>query len=506
MRHLLYLLSIISITFCIAANSYAQTYYVRSDGNDRLDGLSDATAWKSLSKVNRFSFKTGDDVYFKCNDNWSGDRLSIKWSGTESNPAVIGSYYIVNRLVEYGVSGNKPIIDGAHIEPASNQWQGLVRVSSQSYVTVRDLKIINSEGEGIEFYNSANAKCLDIDVSNTYQGGIEFWEVENGLISGCTVQESGLVFIENPGNDWPSAIGVHNKSNNVMVKGNKVFKNYGEGIGLYKNSYDNIIELNTCFSNRSANIYIDHGKGMTIRHNVVYGTNDSTYWRSTRIGLGTGRGIVINDEAKYGYAYSENNSIYGNMVANCGTGIVLGSDHVDAVVSNTYVINNTIVECAVGIRHYDGPWENSYVMNNIFQCNNSDCKLYEGNTSTPGLTWKNNTWSAKVPGSLSGDGDIIASVELNKQSGWNNINNDGINSSSFMSKSTSLRNGRDPRLPFEVRLLNCGLSRFSSNEFSLFSTRNYSWPIGADISIIEDFSATSTKMPSPSLRIVFPSN
>jgi hypothetical protein len=39
------------------------TYYVKNSGNDALDGRSDATAWKTLAKVQSTSFRQGDNIY-----------------------------------------------------------------------------------------------------------------------------------------------------------------------------------------------------------------------------------------------------------------------------------------------------------------------------------------------------------------------------------------------------------------------------------------------------------
>ncbi len=47
-------------------------YYVSNDGDDNNDGLSDATAWKSLDKVSNADLKHGDGVFFKRGDLFRG--------------------------------------------------------------------------------------------------------------------------------------------------------------------------------------------------------------------------------------------------------------------------------------------------------------------------------------------------------------------------------------------------------------------------------------------------
>ena len=47
-RNMRYLLIILLLT----SNLFATNYYVKNDGNDNANGLSDATAWKTIAKVN----------------------------------------------------------------------------------------------------------------------------------------------------------------------------------------------------------------------------------------------------------------------------------------------------------------------------------------------------------------------------------------------------------------------------------------------------------------------
>ena len=109
MRRYLFLTVTLVLFFSLAVNAFATTYYVKPDGNDKLDGQSDATAWKTIGKVNKHSFAPGDDVYFKCGGTWTGSQLRVDWSGNSGNRAVIGAYYMDGAVETVGVNGNKPI-------------------------------------------------------------------------------------------------------------------------------------------------------------------------------------------------------------------------------------------------------------------------------------------------------------------------------------------------------------------------------------------------------------
>lgn len=91
--------------FLITLAATATNYYVKNGGNDGADGLSDGTAWATISKVNTFwsagTFAPGDSILFKRGDSWYGT-IVVAEPGTSGNPIVIGAYG----------TGEKPVITG----------------------------------------------------------------------------------------------------------------------------------------------------------------------------------------------------------------------------------------------------------------------------------------------------------------------------------------------------------------------------------------------------------
>ena len=97
------IIKIVLILFISNSKSYAIDYYVSSSlGNNSNNGLSVSTPWKTLSKVNSFSFQPGDIIHFKRGDIWYNQSLYIKYSGTSVNPIT---------YTDYG-TGNLPEISG----------------------------------------------------------------------------------------------------------------------------------------------------------------------------------------------------------------------------------------------------------------------------------------------------------------------------------------------------------------------------------------------------------
>jgi hypothetical protein len=93
----------------------AETYYVNSaSGNDGSDGMSQATAWKTIAKVNLATFHAGDQVLFYTAGVWH-EELDVLASGTAQAPIVFSSY---------GPTGKKPTIDGADVVTGWNLLKG----------------------------------------------------------------------------------------------------------------------------------------------------------------------------------------------------------------------------------------------------------------------------------------------------------------------------------------------------------------------------------------------
>ncbi len=83
----------------------ATDYYVNATtGSDASNGLTPATAWKTISEVNGESFSPGDNVYFERGETWR-EQLTVPSSGNSTDQITFGAYG----------SGEKPIISGADL-------------------------------------------------------------------------------------------------------------------------------------------------------------------------------------------------------------------------------------------------------------------------------------------------------------------------------------------------------------------------------------------------------
>jgi len=490
MRRHLFLTVTLVMFFSLAANAFAATYYVKPNGNNTLDGRSDATAWRTINKVNSYNFATGDDVYFKCGGTWTGTQLNVSWSGNAGNRSIVGAYYMNESSKAHGVRGNKPIINGNDIIP-SVQNEGLISVTNRKYITIENIKVINSEGQGVVVNYGFNNDIIKVDTDNIYNAGIRYYQVNTGIIEGCDIYNTGRKKIESPGTNYPASIAINSGSHNITIRKNTVHENYGEGIGLYHFSYDCLIEDNITYTNK-VQIYVDRGRGMIIRRNLCYNLAGSPH-----------DGIGLNDESGWDSGWSQNNKVYGNFIAYCHRGIFIGTNPADAIMKDTFIYNNTIVDCNYNLFNKNGPYKNSEIKNNISWCISEDCRHANIPSNHVGLTFDNNLWSSTPSTGAKGRHDPpYATPRLSKATGWRSLKGGVLKASDFALQSTSpaINMGTPLGTKFAY-IAECDKSIWPEQIVLMDQTKQGSnWEIGADIHVANP---TPTVLNSPTnLKIV----
>jgi len=79
-------------TRCTGSSAVAGVYYVdASAGRDTNDGLTPATAWQTLAKVNGTTLQPGNALCFKAGGSWTG-QLAPKGSGSAAAPIVVDQF------------------------------------------------------------------------------------------------------------------------------------------------------------------------------------------------------------------------------------------------------------------------------------------------------------------------------------------------------------------------------------------------------------------------------
>lgn len=110
---------LILILLLCGFSCFATTYYVSNAGSDAANGTTTGTSWQTLSKVNGFSFASGDSILLKCGDSWNeqlkppASNLIFASYSTGDRPIITG--FVTATMAHVG--GN---IYNSSITPASN--------------------------------------------------------------------------------------------------------------------------------------------------------------------------------------------------------------------------------------------------------------------------------------------------------------------------------------------------------------------------------------------------
>ena len=412
---------LIASSLLAACAADAATYYVRAGGNDNADGRSPATAWATLNKVNKQTFATSDIVLLHEGDRFTGS-LTVDWSGTSSQPAVVGAYYINSSgAATRGYATTRPVIDGGNTLPGG-PYDALLTVRANR-VRVENIKVMNSTGRNIAASDTDSTTIIGCSTDGAYGSAIHVQRSTNPRIENNVVAHAGKAF--KAGAVWGGAVEMDQTTGAVLRK-NIVTESYGEGLNSNA-SRGTIIEDNYVYAVRAVGIYIDASPDATVRRNIVVGTTNSEYWRS---GSTVGPGIALNNEK---YHYESSNSplsvsqltqrtrVYGNLVAYASSGIAMWGEFSLSSFDNVLIFNNTLVDNSTQMSVQSNPKPGSRFDNNILLSLSSGTRDVSG-TALNGMVARNNYFSKGNPGGdYVNSGNRFSGLKLAKMSGWRSI-------------------------------------------------------------------------------------
>ena len=351
----------------------ATNYYVDGlNGNDSNNGLTQATAWKTLSKIsNNTSFQGGDIIAIRDSIRYEGG-LHFTDNGNSGNPIIITNWY-------GSASGRKPIIK------ASNTVTNFTNVSgniwSASYVpstgqvnsvwfevdqddptqTIWGIKETsqNNLNSNYEWYWVSNT----LYVYSTTNPNTSFEYVEADCQTAwntiyAVLEQGNYVTIENLDVRYArgGAIRIGNGgSNNVTIQDCKASftglrtDESAHGIMNY-NGYNNIIRRNECFENSNHGIYVFGNVANSTTTNIVVDSNLVYDNKHSQIDINTNGGHLDSIICRYNtiknnvntWSYTEYGAnpdgffIAGQFVSNGGT------------TRRVYIMNNVAINIKSG--------------------------------------------------------------------------------------------------------------------------------------------------------------
>jgi hypothetical protein len=249
-----------------------KTYYVsQTDGKDTNNGLSTATPFKTIGKINSLMtagfLKAGDNVLFKKGDVWA-EKLVVVASGQKGRPITFTSYG----------SGNKPLFDSKGVQDFG------IFLNSTAYVNIGDIGIagvasVAAPSAGLGLLNANNTIIDGVTITDTKGlGGVYIYSStpgrgQNNVLQNSTIQNTApssfALSTGNSGNGVQLWAECATCGKNNTIKNNTVSQNNGNGMAVFMPS--TTITNNTITDNKEMGITAanDKATGIKVTGNTI---------------------------------------------------------------------------------------------------------------------------------------------------------------------------------------------------------------------------------------------
>jgi parallel beta-helix repeat protein len=293
---------------CKGVEKDTTTYYVSPIGNDKSNGTSENTAFKTIAKAFQI-VKPGGRIRILLGT--YEESIGLLGCGNATSNITIEGYYGIPKL-----DGKNQSTIGIYCEECLN-----LTFRNLLFENYTDIGIAASLCKGITFQNL-------IIRENGHAVQLKDWELEG---YGIHVDDSENIIIENNDvyrngpdpqiiPDFIMGTGINTYGNkNIVIRNNESYKNIGGGI-LVEDSYNVLVENNHVYENDldasvdewwDGGLWLDGGNDVIVRNNIF----ENNY----------GPGIEISDEdlqKPNGYVLENNVSkgnYYGIFIWNFGT-------------------------------------------------------------------------------------------------------------------------------------------------------------------------------------------
>ena len=508
-------LLIILLTLFLCSNAWAVEYYadLTDSGSSNLGTY--AEPYNSVTTINAKAFAESDDLYFKAGTTWTMTANNLLYFdnlyGTAIDRAIIGAY---DGDGDFDITGTaKPIFDGNFTYPTGGQANynpniGILNmgrsVTESKYVTFQDLRVIDSRGRGINInasytYEISQIKLIRCETYRTYAIGCLLGRANYVEVDDCKFDRGGYnaAVTGMPSTASLSLAGYTNETSvlprpthDIWVHHSTISNGGRETLGLYNGVWNTIIEYNVIY-NGGCGIYVACVYENIIRYNLIYETPANEYAVFGMDGIS-----VFMEWLESGVFVQElyNNKVYGNLIAGCRRGLVLGG-FVGATgdITGNLFYNNTIVDCDYNIAFVNWPRNspsgNEFKNNISYTITGSSNHIYPTAGSPTGVTWAYNCFDDAVTGNAN---DITNTTEadpgLVKTTGWQALTAGAVDGTDFalLAGSNCIDTGLDlggtPDDPY-YETLDLDDSDFTAFTFERLNQNDFGagWEIGGDI-------------------------
>ncbi len=244
--------------------------------------------------------------------------------------------------------GEKPIIDGANRLPvltAKNKFAPLLLVNARN-VTVDGLEIRRSNMRGITV-SQGDVILRNLIVRDSKSGGVVVNGTATAPLRNVLLENSVVTnnLLNNVGGAAGGSAVTFTDVENGIARGNVIYHNYGEGLVSDRRARNSLLEGNTSFDNRGANIYLVNTVNPTVRNNFIFCTDDPISWRGKNGMYRPGPGLQVRDENFKAPQPppSSGQVIVNNIVVGCGVNFGVATQIAGGGLTNALVAHNTFV-------------------------------------------------------------------------------------------------------------------------------------------------------------------
>jgi parallel beta-helix repeat protein len=360
----------------------ARIFYVSTTGNDSNPGTLESPFKTFTRAVSSLA---------------SGDTLNI----------LPGVYNQILKIPQSGKPGAPILIQGTGAVIDLGNFRGPAVKVAGSYIQVTGLEVRKVDGICVGLFGNNVIlsklivhECTSHGINTEYNAHIR---ILNSRVFRTVLQNRA----RNLTSGWASAIKVR-VSTDVLIQGNVVYHNYGEGIAT--RGANITIRRNKVFDNFSVNIYAMSERTL-IEKNFVYCTPDSGFERNGKPAGGIGLAEEYFSDLP---ARLTDARVYNNIVVYCNNGVrFYGSEAgiPDAGLKRSMIAFNTFygsAESAIGVVYASAQAGNLIANNIIWQADNR--LVYVENPT--GIVFKNNLWKVYPPEFSRSPGDVVGSPKF----------------------------------------------------------------------------------------------
>ncbi len=396
----------IYLLFIITLSTQANTYYVASDGNNINNG-NFQNPWKTI-KYGISKLESGDTLFIRAGK--YREAFSLRnISGSEENPITVSGY-----------PGERPEIDGKDLVP--NLWEGLIQLENCEYIIFQNLEVVNSRGRGIRALYSDHITIRDIWLHYLGDAGVEGVTCGYLTVENCRIWKTNLVNDEDgPWYEdfmWSGAVSCYGDeessgpaSHDIVVRGNEIFQNYGEGINMEGHNDGVVIENNTVWDSWAPAIHFPNSYNILISGNLLYQTNDPEFQREGELGSGI---LFLNEDTTWTKpGLIHNITVINNLIMGFSNNIDIRQGEIEGALKDVLIANNTLLDAHSNNSKTESFFILKTDLENVRFENN--LVLQEDPTGTTGysiaeggISYSNNLWyPGKQESNMKGDNDVL---------------------------------------------------------------------------------------------------